>query len=67
MLVETQDYNIKMTYKPVSKITVAVALSRMPLNDTEEIRFIEVEHQGNLPLLEENFNSIKEKQQMIRR
>ena len=91
MLLKTQDYNIKLTYKPGTKIPVAdahlpldvlycilaaptpstpgtwghgsrkvVALSRILLNATEEISFIEIEHQDNLAFSTENMNSIKE-------
>ncbi len=58
MLLKTQDYNNKLTYKPGTKIPVADALSRIPLNDREEVSFIELE-QDNLPFSEENFNNIK--------
>ena len=59
MLLKTQDYNIKLTYKPGTKIPVADALSRLPLNDTAEVSFIEFEQQDNLSFSEENFISIK--------
>ena len=51
MLLKTQDYNIKLTYKLSTKIPVADALSRIPLNDREDINFIELE-QENLPFSE---------------
>ena len=51
MLLKTQDNNIKLTYKPGTKISVADVLSRTPLNDTEEVSFIELE-QDNLPFSE---------------
>ena len=60
MITSTQDDNIELTYKPGTKVPVADALSRFPLNDTVEVSFVEVEHKNNLPLSEENFNRIKD-------
>ena len=57
MLPRIQDYNYKLLYKPGKSIPVADALSRAPLDESQNVHIIS--NSATLPLKEERFEEIK--------
>ena len=57
MLLRIQDYNYKLLYKPGKSIPLADALSRAPVDKSENVHIMS--NTATLPLKEERFEEIR--------